>query len=214
MGRFKVHQRLLFKAETVYHLKPLEKYEILFSFLDTSSLKRLYPATGRPPVGYEALLKALIYKKMKNISYFSDLARELRDYPDLALIFGFHPLRLPQVENFSAFLGDTDNGMLQEVRNSLVGKLIESDQIRGTHLSFDSTNIPVKVKENNLKTSVRSRFKKNRRPKGDPESRLGVMIHFPKPFQKEIAISGVTGTLFFRMFPLNYRWWKKPDRPM
>ena len=25
-----------------------------------------------------------------------------------------------------------------------------------------------------------------RRPKGDPESRLGVMIHFPKPFQKKI----------------------------
>jgi len=53
---------------------------------------------------------------MKNISYFSDLARELRDYPDLAIVFGFHPLRLPQVENFSAFLADTDNGMLQDVR--------------------------------------------------------------------------------------------------
>jgi transposase len=75
MSRFKVHQRLLFKAETVYHLKPLEKYEILFSFLDTSAFERLYTNTGRPPVGYKALLKALIYKNMKNISYFSDLAR-------------------------------------------------------------------------------------------------------------------------------------------
>lgn len=65
MNQFKANQKLLFKAETVYHLKPLEKYEILFSFLDTSSLKRLYPVTGRPPVGYEALLKALIYKNMK-----------------------------------------------------------------------------------------------------------------------------------------------------
>jgi len=77
MGRFKVNQKLLFKAATVYHLKPLEKYEILFSFLDSSSLKRLYPVTGRPSVGYEALLKALIYKNMKNISYFSDLVRAL-----------------------------------------------------------------------------------------------------------------------------------------
>lgn len=186
MGRFKVHQKLLFKAETVYHLKPLEKYEILFSFLDTSSLNRLYPATGRPPVGYEALLKALIYKNMKNISYFSDLVRALRDYPDLALVFGFHPLKLPQVENFSAFLGDTKNGILQEVRNALVSKLIKLGEIRGTYLAFDSTNIPVKVRENNLKTSVKNRFKKNRRPKGDPQSRLGVMIHFPKPFQKEV----------------------------
>jgi hypothetical protein len=99
---------------------------------------------------------------MKNISYFSDLVRVLRDHPDLAIVFGFHPLRLPQVENFSAFLGDTDNHLLQEVRNALVGKLIQSDEIRGSYISFDSTNIPVKVKENNLKTSIRSRFKKNR----------------------------------------------------
>jgi len=41
----------------------------------------LYPATGRPPVPYEALLKAFVYKNIKNISYFSDLARELQDYP-------------------------------------------------------------------------------------------------------------------------------------
>jgi hypothetical protein len=51
---------------------------------------------------------------MKNISYFSDLARQLRDYPDLAVVFGFHHLRLPQVENFLAFLGDTDNDILQD----------------------------------------------------------------------------------------------------
>ncbi|HBY56887.1 MAG TPA: hypothetical protein DEG96_03375 [Candidatus Atribacteria bacterium] len=103
MSRFKVHQKLAF------NLKPLERYEILFSFLDTSSLERLYSTTGRPPVGYESLLKALIYKNMKNISYFSDLA----------LVFGFHPLRLPQVENFSPFLADRDNGMLQEVRKMI-----------------------------------------------------------------------------------------------
>ncbi|MDD4896139.1 MAG: hypothetical protein PHS21_05190 [Atribacterota bacterium] len=48
MGRFKSNQKLLFKAETVYHLKPLEKNEILFSFLDTLSFTRLYPVTGRP----------------------------------------------------------------------------------------------------------------------------------------------------------------------
>jgi len=186
MCQFKVNQKLLFKTVTVFYLKPLEKYKILFSFLDTSSLERLYSTTGRPPVGYESLLKALIYKNMKNISYFSDLVRMLRDHPDLALVFGFHPLRLPQVENFSAFLADTDNGMLQEVRNALVKKLMASGEIKGRYLAFDSTNIPAKVKENKLKTSVKDRFKKNRRPKGNPESRLGVMIHFPKPPQKEI----------------------------
>jgi len=51
--------------------------------------------------------------------------------------------------------------------------------------TFDSSNIPAKVKENNLKTSIKDRFDKTKRPKGDPESRLSIMVHFPKPFQKE-----------------------------
>ena len=50
MNRFKANQKLLFKAETVFNLRPLEKYEILFSFLDTSPLEILYPSTGRPPI--------------------------------------------------------------------------------------------------------------------------------------------------------------------
>jgi hypothetical protein len=163
----------------------LEKYEILFSFLDTSPLEILYPSTGRLPIPYEALLKALIYKNIKNVSYLSDLVREFLDNPDLALVFGFHPLHLPYVENFSAFLGDTENSIFQKVRDSLVSKLIDLKEIKGTYLTFDSSNIPVKVKENNLKTSIKDRFDKTKKPKGDPESRLSIMIHFPKPFQKE-----------------------------
>ena len=77
MKRFKSNQKLLFKAETVFNLKPLEKYEILFSFLDISALEILYPSTGRPPIPYGALLKALVYKNIKNISYLSDLVRDL-----------------------------------------------------------------------------------------------------------------------------------------
>ena len=92
MNRFKANQKLLFKVETVFNLRPLEKYEILFSFLDTSPLDILYPSTGRPPIPYETLLKALIYKNIKNVSSLSDLARELQDTPNLSLIFDFHPL--------------------------------------------------------------------------------------------------------------------------
>lgn len=116
---------------------------------------------------------------MKNISYFSDLA----------LVFGFHPLKLPQVENFSAFLADTDNGILQEVRNALVGKLIASGEIRGRYLSYDSTNIPVKVKENNLKTSVKDRFKKSGRPKVTRRADCVSWSIFPNPFKKRFVIS-------------------------
>jgi len=192
MNRFKANQKLLFRAETVFNLRPLEKYEILFSFLDTSPLEILYPSTGRSPFPYKALLKALVYKNIKNVSYLSDLVRDLKDNPDLALVFGFHPLRLPCVENFSAFLGDTENSIFQEVRDSLVSKLIELKEIKGTHLTFDSSHIPAKVKDNNLKTSVKDRFDKTKNPKGDPESRLSIMVHFPKPFQKEFKYFGAT----------------------
>ena len=58
------------------------------------------------------------------------LVRELQDNPNLALVFGFHPLRLPQVKNFSAFLRDTENRIFQKVRDSLVSKLIELKEIK------------------------------------------------------------------------------------
>jgi hypothetical protein len=186
MAKFNAKQRFLFSAEAIFHLRPLEKYEILYSFLDTSPLQRLYPSTGRSPIAYEALLRALIYKGLKTSSYLSDLVRELRDNPNLALTLGFHPLRLPCVENFSAFLQDTENSIFQDVRDSLIIKLIDLKEINGAYLSFDSCNIPAKVKENNLKTSVKDRFDKTKKPKGDPECRLGIMVHFPKPFHKEI----------------------------
>jgi len=76
MNGLNANQSLLLKA--VFSLRPLKKYETLFSFFDTSALKILYPSTGRPPILCEALLKALIYKNIKNISYLSDLARELQ----------------------------------------------------------------------------------------------------------------------------------------
>jgi len=44
MNRFKANQKPLFKAETVFNLRSLEKYENLFSFLCTSGLKILYPS--------------------------------------------------------------------------------------------------------------------------------------------------------------------------
>ena len=78
MIKFKVNQKLLFKAATVYHLRPLDKYKVLFSFLDTSPLETLYPATSKLSVLY--------------VSYISDLARNLWNYPDLTLVFGFHSL--------------------------------------------------------------------------------------------------------------------------
>jgi len=56
--------------------------------------------------------------------------------------------------------------------------------MKGNYLAFDSTSIPVRVKENNLKTAMAGLFDKNRKTKGNPESCLS--INFLKHFQKEI----------------------------
>jgi hypothetical protein len=164
----------------------------------------LYPSTGRPPIPYEALLKALIYKNIKNVSYLSDLVRELRDNSNLALVFGFHPLRLPQVENFSAFLGDTENSIFQEVRDSLVSKLIKLKEIKGTYLTFDSSNIPAKVKENNLKILSRTDLIRPRDPKVTQNLVLVSWSIFLSLFRKRSSTSGAIVILSSLMPYLNY----------
>jgi hypothetical protein len=59
-------------------------------------------------------------------------------------------------------------------------------EITGKNLSIDSCPIPANVKENNLKTSVKDRFDKHKIPRGDKDSRLGILVHFKEPFKKEI----------------------------
>jgi len=93
MNRFKANQKLLFKVETVFNLRPLEKYEILFSFLNTSALKILYSSLIILPIPHEALLKALIHKNIKNVSYFFNLLRGLRDKKKNIYSFSYFLLR-------------------------------------------------------------------------------------------------------------------------
>jgi len=45
--------------------------------------------------------------------------------------------------------------------------------------------VPVAVRENNLKTSMKYRFDKSRPLKRNPGARVDVMIHFKKPFRRE-----------------------------
>jgi len=187
MKKFNPSQKILFPVKNVFNVKdPLAKYEILFSFLNLSAFKNLYASTGRPRVSYESILKALIFKNLRGLSSLSDLVRELSDNPELVFLLGFNPEKPLYVELFSAFLKNLPHHCLKEIKTCLIIKLIDAGEITGQYLSFDSTNIPANVKENNLKTSIASRFDKTRFPKGDPDCRLGVMVYFPQPFKKEI----------------------------
>lgn len=173
----------LFKPQD---LPPRIRYEKLFSNLLT--FPQDPPTRGRPPFTKESLLKALIYKILRGFPSLSELAFELKNNPVMAETLGFSAWENPpSVERFSHFLRSTSNQDLQAVRLFLVHQLIEEKVVTGESVSIDSCPIEANVRENNLKTSVKTRFDKNHRPPGDPEARLGVKIHYPRPFQKKIA---------------------------
>ncbi|MBC8389203.1 MAG: DDE transposase [Actinobacteria bacterium] len=172
-----MYQHPLFNLEEIFD-RPLRRYELFFSVLDLSLLDK-GPGVGRKPINRAAILKALIFKNLRSIASLSDLSTELFERPALASVLGFEPGDRPiPVERFSCFLKDIDNKLLGQIRVSLVRKLIQLKIIKGKYLAVDSCPILANVKENNLKTSVRHRFYKDRPPKNDKDCRIGVFPTF------------------------------------
>jgi len=173
----------LFKAED---LPPRVRYERLFENLP--SLPLLPKATGRPPFCRDAILRALIYKNLRGLPSLTDLVFELENNPVMAEVLGFglaHPA--PSKERFSRFLRTSSHPDLQDIRLTLAHQLKEEGVIAGKHLALDSCSILANVKENNLKDPVAERYDKTRQLPGDPDARMGVLIHYPHAFQTKIA---------------------------
>lgn len=187
MPKFNPNQSLLFKPKDIVNVPPLKRYEILFSYLDLSCIpEKNFSSVGRPQTLPSALIKALVYKNLRSIPTLSDLVATLSENLDLSHMLGFNINSLPPVERLSSFLRNAEPSLLQTVRNNLVIDLIKLKVIKGKYLSIDSCAIPANVKENNLKTSCKDRFDKTKIPHGDPDCRLGVLIHYPNEFKKEI----------------------------
>ena len=168
-----MHQHPLFSLEEIFD-RPFKRYELFFSVLDLSLFDKGI-SVGRKPLKRSAILRALIFKNLKTIASLSDLSTELYERPTLCQILGFEPGVKPiPVERFSAFVKSTDNSLFQDTRLSLLRKLIDIGIITGKYLSVDSCPILANVKENNLKTSVKSRFRKDKIPTNDADCRLGV----------------------------------------
>ena len=80
-----------------------------------------------------------------------------------------------------------ERGFIEQTTDEIkLRELLKEKVITGKHLVMDSCPILANVRENNLKTAVANRFDKTRIPKGDPDARMGILIHFPQPFKKEI----------------------------
>jgi len=166
-------------------LPPRINYDLLFKHLPSLALSE--SDRGRPPLSRDALLKAFIYKALRRLKTLTDLTFEFHNNPMSCQAVGFNPYRTPpSIERFSQFLRDTSPLILQNVRTQLVQALLGEGIISGRHLIMDSCPLLAKVRENNLKSSVSNRFDKARIPKGDLDARLGILIHFPQPFKKDI----------------------------
>lgn len=177
-----MHQRCLIPPESI---PPSTKYEKLFENLPETPVAKYQ--RGRPPIPRDALLKGLVYRNLRGIGKLVELEFELANNPSIAEPLGLDSLKKPPSdERFSNFLRFTPNGYFQRVRKSLVQQLISEGAILGNGIALDSCPIESVVKENNLKTSIKDRYDKYRLLSGDKDARLGVTIHFPSPFKKEI----------------------------
>ena len=166
-------------------LPPAVKYEKLFENLPM--LKENIPKTGRRPISRNCMFRGLIYKSLRRFPYLTDLSFELNNNPSVSKALGFNPMKpAPSRERFSSFLHDANHQELISIRQQLVQKLINLGAVSGNSISIDSCPIVALLKENNLKTSIADRFDKTRKPAGDRDARLGVLIHFPSPFKKEV----------------------------
>jgi hypothetical protein len=166
-------------------LPPRIRYEKLFKHLP--AMEEMSKVRGRPSFPKDAILRALIYRNLRGLASLADLAFELENNPMMAEVLGFPAFqRPPSKERFSCFLRTTVNRDLQCIRLGLVRALKDEKVISGHIIALDSSAIEANVRENNLKTAVKDRFDKSRRLKGDPDARLGVEIHYPKPFKRKI----------------------------
>ncbi len=163
------------------------RWEKLFSFIP-SFPDKVSAGPGRKAVNRSAILNALIYQRLSRKRFLRDLHNQLLESPSLTAAVGFDPYQgPPSLQRFSAFLNETPNEDLQVLRIGLVRELISLGVIQGADVAMDSCPVASWVRENNLKTDLRHRrWDKNRIPKGDPDARLGVRIHFPNPDERRI----------------------------
>jgi transposase len=176
--------KYLFRPQDLPLKIPYEKvFALLPPFGETPKKAR-----GRPAFSRAALLRALIYKNLRGLPSLSELAFELRNNPVISELLGFPAWETPpSVERFSHFLRHTENHDLQTLRRLLVQYLIAEKVITGKSIAMDSCAIEANVQENNLKTAVSDRFDKTRPPRGDPDSRLGIKLFYPQPFQRKVT---------------------------
>jgi len=100
------------------------------------------------------------------------------------------------------------------VRIQLVQSLLDEQVVSADHLVLDSCPILTKVRQNNLKTPSTQRFEKTQPPKGDPDARVGVLVHFSPSPKKVVRYFWAIGTTLWLMHRKSFLFGKSLILPM
>ena len=144
---------------------------------------------GPTPAPRAPYAPAFLVKLHEGIRTFKKLREFLVAHPALLWVLGFPlapaayspwgfdpALSVPSRKQLGRVLRELDHAALQFLLAASVQCIAASlppDFDFGDIISLDTKHIIAWVKENNLKTFVRDRYNKERRPKGDPDCRLG-----------------------------------------
>ncbi len=145
------------------------------------------PGPGKPAHPEIAYLKALLVKICEHQQYMTQLRRFLIEHPLLVLELGFHPVADEQcVYGFdpgqtvpcARWLRHKQRTLDRKKLHALLQATITALQAEipglGEVVSFDVKHLYAWVQENNPRVHLPYRFATDRRPKGDPDCRVGV----------------------------------------
>ena len=166
------------------------RYRAFFSLIDwtpvleAEALKTAHRRPAHPEIAY---IKAMLVKLCEGKQYITELRSYLLEHPMLVVELGFH-LHLDPTHPFGFDIHRSlpkdrwlrekqhslDHLLLQDLFAGTIYALQEEIPELGETIAFDVKHIYAWVKENNFRTSVKERFNKEKRCKGDPDCRVGV----------------------------------------
>lgn len=151
-------------------------YSNIFKNLDLSSIPDKLPSKYGPKgFSRHALIRAFVIMKCEKMSFISDLVKFLNNNLILAYLCGFDIQKsLPSYSVFQRFICNLDNSSLKKIMQRSVKALEKLGFIDSSFISLDSTPIKANTKNNNPKSFLKKKFKKDEPPKSDKDCKLGV----------------------------------------
>lgn len=148
--------------------------------------------------------------KCEQFEQITDLVDYLSNNLIIAHFCGFDITKpLPSYWTFDRFVRNIDHGIVKQVMQSQVLKLVELGVIDPSFIGLDSTPNAANTKQNNPKSFSKNKFSKDRQPKADPDCRLGVHTasnqhnernyEFYWGYKNHVLVDCITGLPIFEM---------------